>query len=239
MNPLKFRITTNIKGLVRLFFVILLMSISLMSLAQNSIEEQQISEMNSSVKTLDRAQWKELADKADYFKKEKQEENIVRDKPSGEMDLGFLKYLMIGIAIALIVFILLKVFATEIFKSSKKNNKTTQYTLEDIESNLNEVGLKKLLIDAIESKDYKLAIRIYYLIILQNLNQKKLIKWHKEKTNAHYLREMRSHLNFKEFKFITTIFEHVWYGETLEVSQQSFNSVELMFNDFINKIERA
>ncbi|MEZ5007349.1 MAG: hypothetical protein R2728_05465 [Chitinophagales bacterium] len=200
--------------------------------------------VESSHQNLDREQWSDMVEKADYWKNEKkkkekkEEREPMKLKGMGEINLGFLKYIFIGLAIALVVYVLLRIFAAELFVSSKKINHSTSFSLEDIESNLDEAPLQKLLREAIESYNYKLAIRVYYLIILQNLNNRRLIKWHKEKTNASYLNEMREHLNFREFKIITNIFERIWYGAEEEISSEQFSLVQPAFDDFIKVIEK-
>ncbi|MEZ5004432.1 MAG: hypothetical protein R2730_15475 [Chitinophagales bacterium] len=199
--------------------------------------------MKASYEPLDRETWEELVDKADYWKNEKEKEKEEKKEPvkyksMGEMDLGFLKYVFVGLAILLIVYILLRVFAAELFESSKKIKTGKGYTLENLESNLAEAPLQKLLREAIENREYKLAVRVYYLIILQSLNERKLIQWHKEKTNASYLNEMRAHINFREFRLITNIFEHIWYGADLEISSEQFSMIQPAFDDFIKVIEK-
>lgn len=199
--------------------------------------------MKVNYEPLDREKWEELVDKADYWKNEKEEEKEEKKEPvkyksMGEMDLGFLKYVFVGLAILIIVYILLRIFAAELFESSKRVNTGKGYTLENLESNLAEAPLQKLLREAIENHEYKLAVRVYYLIILQSLNERKLIQWHKEKTNASYLNEMRTHINFREFRLITNIFEHIWYGADLEISSEQFSMIQPAFDDFIKVIEK-
>ncbi len=207
--------------------------------AQSSNSNQEVA-----VEQFDKRQWKELKDETNYWrkkkkKKEKEEEQmeLPPNRGMGEISLGPLMYVFIALAIALLVYVLLRVFAAELFTNSTKLKKDISFSLDEIEDNLEEAPLQKFLREAMESGNYKLAIRVYYLSILQGLNENKQIHWRKEKTNNHYVSEMRPHTKFKDFRSITRIFEKIWYGPLDEISLQEFEFVQPAFQDFIKAIK--
>ena len=59
-----------------------------------------------------------------------------------------------------------------------------------------DIYLKK----ALENKEYKIAIRIYYLKVLKSLQQQGKIYWKKYKTNRHYENEMLEQEDYAQFK---------------------------------------
>jgi hypothetical protein len=76
-----------------------------------------------------------------------------------------------------------------------------------------ESDLEKLLSEALSAKNYKAAIRIYYLLGLRTLSEQNLITPAREKTNFEYLAELGNHPAFSLFREMTVAFERSWFGE--------------------------
>jgi hypothetical protein len=102
------------------------------------------------------------------------------------------------------------------------------------EENFIETDLEKLLRIALESNDYRSAVRILYLSTIQQLNSTGLILWKKDKTNKDFLREMRKHSNYKTFRDITLAYEIVWYGDR-QIELQQFTSLKNIVDNFLLK----
>jgi hypothetical protein len=103
--------------------------------------------------------------------------------------------------------------------------------LQDLENNLVETDIDKFLRLALESKNYKLAVRLLYLGVLQNLHEAELIIWKKEKTNRDYLSEMRQHRAYSELRELTLAFDIVWYGDT-EIPESTYHQLSQAFKSF-------
>jgi hypothetical protein len=95
--------------------------------------------------------------------------------------------------------------------------------------------LQRLLKDALDKNDYRGAIRIYYLFILRDISKKNWIKWEREKTNMHYLREMSSRPEYHEFDTSVGFYEIVWYGKR-EVNQEQFKLIQPSFTSLLDKL---
>ena len=229
-------------------FILLAFTMLLSSLV--FAQENNTGKEDIKIEKFDEQQWNDLKDETNYWRNKKKkkkkedqndetvhEERPVRSKGMGEINFGPLMYVFIGVFICLLVYVLLRVFASELFGSSKKISNEASFSLEDIEDNLEEAPLQRFLREALESGSYKLAIRVYYLSILQELNNKKQIIWKKEKTNSHYVNEMRVHSKSKEFRLITRIFEKVWYGELDDISIKEFEFIQPAFENFIQEIK--
>jgi hypothetical protein len=164
---------------------------------------------------------KEIAD-FDYServkKPEKKANNYNFKLPDKKSYLGITQVILIIIvALFLIIIIIL------IIKQNKKSNREieidnwnivdldkTDKPLEIIEQKLNE---------AINNKDFNLAIRLYYLKVIAKLYFNKWIEWKKDKTNATYLYELSSTIYFEAFSQITLHFEYTWFGKRkIEIS---------------------
>lgn len=145
-----------------------------------------------------------------------------------------LGFIILAIVILIVVLIVRQVKQTDVRIKPQSDGDT--YNIEDIEENLPESDLQRYLRLALEAEDYKAAIRIYYLAIIQSLSQKKQIKWQREKTNYDYLLEVSGKPIFMPFSNLTLTYELVWYGDAL-VSKSVYLSVEPTFSQVLKRIE--
>ncbi|MDN5204749.1 hypothetical protein QQ008_25385 [Fulvivirgaceae bacterium BMA10] len=145
------------------------------------------------------------------------------------------KIIMYVVFIAILVFIISKLFNFNAFSRSNTKLKKQEYTIEDLEDHLHESDLDRFLREALENNDLRLALRIYYLMIIKELSQLNWILWKKDKTNNEYVYEMRNKEGADTFEHLTLTFERVWYGD-LEVNQSFFDSTSIKFKNFIDLI---
>lgn len=137
----------------------------------------------------------------------------------------------------LLLYIIYKLFGKDLFSRNKKVPAARITTIEEMEDRPMESDLERFLKEALAARNYKLAVRIYYLMILKTLHEKEMIVWKKNKTNMDYLSEMAQHPDFPQLQNNTRIFEFVWYGDqALEEGQ--FNSISGAFTGIIEKISR-
>ena len=189
-------------------------------------------------------EWKKAIDGIEYEQspKEKEEENV-RDfdipETTKSWDGSWLKspttkVIVILITIALLIFTLIKLLGN----TGNANAKviTNQITIEELtDENFIETDLEKLLRLALESNDFRSAVRILYLSSIQQLNTVGCIQWKKDKTNKDFLREMRIHSEYKTFRDITLAYEIVWYGDH-QIEQNQFQKLKDIFDNFFQKI---
>tara|TARA_B110000238_G_C16142715_1_gene447301 strand:- start:9968 stop:10702 length:735 start_codon:yes stop_codon:yes gene_type:complete len=96
-------------------------------------------------------------------------------------------------------------------------------------------NVSALVQQAIQEKNYRLAVRFYYLLILQKLTDKELIVWQQEKTNEDFIREV-AHLKIaSDFTETTRLYDFVWYGN-FEINEAEFLKAEPLFHTLIKKI---
>ena len=80
--------------------------------------------------------------------------------------------------------------------------------MEEIE----EIDAVDLLQKALNEGDYRMAIRMKFIRVLQEFNSSELIKWKEDKTNRDYLNELKPTTHYKFFKEASSIYALVWYG---------------------------
>ena len=89
---------------------------------------------------------------------------------------------------------------------------------------------------AMQSKDYRLAIRWMHLKALRLLNERELIRFHANGTNQEYLSQLSNHEQSKNFQYLTHVFDYAWYGG-FALTQQQAEILQQNFNQFYSAIE--
>jgi len=141
-----------------------------------------------------------------------------------------IRYLIIAIAV---IFIVVKLFQTDlksIFYSPRKRLKISH---KELVEDINKMNLDKLISEAEQTQNYRLAIRYLFLKKLKILKDAELIDWKIDKTNKDYIVELKKELSSneelkKDFEKITSIFEHVWYGN-FKISKDEYEKYSLIF----------
>ncbi len=188
----------------------------------NSQQEYQTSPVQPA--HLDKKKWEELKKDLKINEPKPKEKKETKEKPKTQKEqqpfhinpkvLAVLKWTSFIILITLLLFFVLKILGINPFLKKSDNN-NLQFSLEEIEDNLDKIQLDPYIEEALKNKDYRLAIRLYYLMIIQRLAFKDKIIWKKYKTNKHYLNEMRSVDSYKEFSNLTQDYERIWFSEML------------------------
>ena len=148
--------------------------------------------------------------------------------------LGFIGWILLiafGVGLIILLFYLF-------VNGEKKGAKIKPTSIDFDEVNPVEIPLtelERLLQEAIANKDYRGAIRIYFIFIVRDLAQKNWINWEKEKTNFHYLHEMSGKNEFDDFNISVSYFEIIWYGKR-EIDSDKFEKVRPKFTNFLDKL---
>lgn len=147
------------------------------------------------------------------------------------------KVILIIIIIALLAFLIYYF----LFKNKTKSNKTISTVDYNKENDINPESLEENeltteLENAITNNDYRLAVRLYYVLLLKTLIELNQIKWEKRKTNMHYLIEMSNHKGHKKFSRAVLIYEWSWYGKNYP-SERDFEMFSRFFNEFLKQLK--
>lgn len=138
---------------------------------------------------------------------------------------------------ALVLFLLIKFFLKVNTNSiiSGNTNTSTVRLIEDEELIKNE-DLPNMIKNAIAQKNHRLAIRYYYLLVLQKLSNSEIIDWQQQKTNEDYIREIESTSLKQKFTSGTYLYDFVWYGN-FELNENEFVKAENQFNELTKLIK--
>ena len=81
---------------------------------------------------------------------------------------------------------------------------------------------------ALSDQDYRLAVRFYYLYILQLMSEEALIDWQLQKTNHDYEKEIKKPELKYAFAKITRLYDYVWYGD-FSIDELQYKKAEVIF----------
>ncbi len=97
--------------------------------------------------------------------------------------------------------------------------------------------ISELMEKALGNKDYRLAVRYYYLLILQRLTESEIIAYESDKTNSDYIAEISSEALKGAFRKVTNLYDHIWYGN-FEVTEADFSKVKPSFSSLKDQIPK-
>lgn len=189
-------------------------------------------------------EWRKKREDSKYWEDlqaAEQEEKKEEEDSSVGFDPGLIKafatFLLIIIGIIVAFFVVRQLMGLQLRPRNRKIKRQGDLTidLEEIEDKLEEVALEDFIQEAIQTGNYALAIRLYYLEALKNLSLQKQISWKKDKTNRDYLLEMDNSRFYHSFQEITRLFERVWYGNRT-IDAAIFHDIAPTFRKFITEI---
>lgn len=88
--------------------------------------------------------------------------------------------------------------------------------------------IRELIQQAVAANNYRLAVRYYYLLALQQLKDKDVIDWQVQKTNHDYVYEIKNNDVRQQFVKVTRIYDFIWYGSFV-VDTAAFAKAEKEF----------
>jgi hypothetical protein len=205
--------------------------------------------------TFSKKNWKSTIEDLEYSessasKKKRKENEVAEEGRRGEAEESYepgwaertmfqgnnaIKIIFFSIAIFALVFMIWKIVQAQMKLKNPKVRKQVDF-IEDVVEDIQETDLERFLRDALVSDNYKMAIRVYYLMIIKELANKKLIIWKKDKTNSVYVREIQATEYYQNFREITRNFERVWFGEK-EVEKADFQKLQPQFEGFVSSIK--
>ena len=147
-----------------------------------------------------------------------------------------LKFLSIAIASALLLFFVIRLAGMN--KAGLFGKRNTGDSLQFIASDedIHAINFNQALQQAIDDRNYRLAIRLLYLQSLKNMADRSLIQWQINKTNSAYVSELQDPSQQKDFYRLTFQFENNWYGN-MPVPEHEFISVREQFEAFNRQLK--
>ena len=124
--------------------------------------------------------------------------------------LSLLPYILIGILLFLLIKFFLNVNSSALLYT-KPNESVV--SLSEEEHIIKHEDIDELIRNSLNQKNYRLAIRYYYLLLLRQMSEKGFIKWEMQKTNDDYINELKKEELKRKFSHITWLYDYIWYGD--------------------------
>lgn len=179
--------------------------------------------------------WKQKTEKLGYA-----EEQIVNDDfifnpqslPTWFQSPIF-KYAILIVITLILLFVLFKLFGKGLFVKDLEEDHAASHLLteSDLDNRFYEMDLELLLNKAVSDKNWAMAIRIRFLMVLKKLIERQHIVWHKDLTNRQIAWQMGLQNSRNEFLDLIGSFEKVWYGDK-QVSFEYYQIISSKFEDF-------
>lgn len=196
-----------------------------------------------SVRKFDRQKWKEIVGKTVYTEKQERQKPEDEEKkesvspvnlPWAAAILQPLFYVLIIGLIALLIYFVVRNSSSLSYRL-RKDSLTGEDITKPIE-NIEELDINTPLQDALAAGNLKLAVRLYYLLLLKKLNEAEIISWKKDKTNRDYLDELFSrNYQYDEIRYLTRAYEEVWYGDHA-ITRELFDKISMRFENVREQI---
>jgi hypothetical protein len=146
-----------------------------------------------------------------------------------------LRIVFYSLLVCLAIFVLYRVVVVNNLFGVNSSKKPRLPTEEPEVVDLSREVIDDRIQEAIDKKDFQVAIRYLFIKTLFALNERNWIQFHPEATNNQYLDQMKTHPQNKDFRFLTQVYEYVWYGK-FQITEKQFSLVHSSFKNFQSAI---
>lgn len=165
----------------------------------------------------DRDGWRQLTKDLEYREEIQQQEVAPKAEPPAEeksyeglsMPWQIIGTIAIGVAVLIGVILLIRKWG---WWKPGKQAESLETTVDAAEADLPDTPLAHLLEEALSQENYRMALRLHFLQILQALHRHQWIAWQPYTTNTTYLRQLRNAPFYEDVFTLTRWYETVWYG---------------------------
>jgi hypothetical protein len=148
------------------------------------------------------------------------------------LDSGAVRFVFYAGAIALVLFVLYRLFfGAGVFT----RNRSQEMPEIELEETPDETDLEKSLRMALSKKDYRLAVRYLFLQTLYGLGERGVLNLSTDKTNYQYMTELSSKKYANEFAQLSLQYEYVWFGN-FPVTETRFATIQQQHKQFLKQI---
>ena len=171
-----------------------------------------------------------------YANAEPQKEENSATPQSGATETGWLSNLIWILILVSFIGVVIWYLASSnvgLFRKAPKKVNAEEQT--EITEDIFELNFDKEIGKAVDAKNYRLAVRLWYLRILKDLADRNIITYGREKTNSYYLLSLFGGRYYNDFFRLTRNFEYTWYGQ-FPLAEDSYALMQKDFAQFKNSL---
>lgn len=105
------------------------------------------------------------------------------------------------------------------------------------EHHLSKEDIDEKILESLQAKNYRLAIRYMHLKTLKLLDESKLIRFHAQSTNHEYAFQLGDTRFGKDFRHLSNIYECAWYGG-FDISEPQAIAIRQNFEQFYSLLKK-
>lgn len=148
-----------------------------------------------------------------------------------------------GIAFSILLVILVIIFLWRLQMNRERglpsiSNRVEATSLEEAEENLPDLALNQLLQEVLNQEDYRSALRVRFLMLLQALIDAQWIEWARFKTNSAYAQSLKNNTIRHGFVLISQQFDAIWYGHQMP-DEATYLKIDQAIEQLLLQIPRA
>jgi hypothetical protein len=142
-----------------------------------------------------------------------------------------LNWLIIPVAVGIIVFFIIKVTGMTDGRLFRKKNLDQGLGFTTLDEDIHAIDFDSAIQRAVDSRNFRLAVRLLYLQSLKLLTDQGKINWQINKTNLAYWQELSGMPYQESFFELTRQFEYNWYGNW-PPTETAFVDLRKTFGEF-------
>ena len=135
----------------------------------------------------------------------------IGDFLSSEAYQNVWQYVILAGIAALVIYLLMRAEVLTFLFPKKAQPGGLDY--ENLGENIHEINFDAAVDEAINQRNFRLAVRLLYLQTLKHLTDAGRIDYKPDKTNRQYVYELANSPYQSDFENLTRQFEFVWYGD--------------------------
>jgi len=164
----------------------------------------------------------------------------VRDKLADlltrEGSYTLIKNIGLVLGIAALVYLIVRLLGMDAIGLFSRKSRSAELRFTEHPDTIHGIDFVTELQKAIETGNYRLAVRLLYLDCLKKLSDAERIDWQPAKTNAAYVAELSTGNLHTAFKRLTRQFEHIWYGD-FGIDRHHFTQLHRAFQQFDEELK--
>src|SRR5690606_4889107 len=120
----------------------------------------------------------------------------------------------------------------------RKNKKKIQDIDLDDQAAFNEPKLEQHILSAENNNNWRLAVRYYFILLLQQLDKHEWIKYAPEKTSQDYLKEIKKSKaqHLLDMDAAVNIYNYVWYGK-FEIEAHQYQQAKNLYQKILHEVQ--
>ncbi|MFL5765283.1 MAG: hypothetical protein ACJ77K_15170 [Bacteroidia bacterium] len=146
----------------------------------------------------------------------------------GKVGITIFQYCLIIAVIVIIIVLLLKNDIRAVFYGKSASVKID---FKEFDEDIHNINFDDLISAAVNTKDYRKAVRLHFLKLLKDLTDNNLISWQIDKTNNDYSIELKNSKYAKSFSELSLMYEYIWYGD-FHLDENNFSNTISKFKAF-------